>query len=183
MVDAKKIGKESKVLVIGDLILEIRITGTVNRFSKQDLVPVVDFDGLENVITGITINGLNSLRKEGIDFKLITTIGPGKEGEIVINKMNRAKTKSDFLIFDDKVTITDVRVFDKHSGRTISLIEKRNKTTFTDEQTDNFLNKIEQNIIDEGIKVIVYYASANIPDIRKQLDTFVEKYNIEIVEG
>lgn len=183
MVDAKKIGKESKVLVIGDLILEIRITGTVNRFSKQDLVPVVDFDGLENVITGITINGLNSLRKEGIDFKLITTIGPGKEGEIVINKMNRAKTKTDFLIFDDKVTITDVRVFDKHSSRTMSLIEKRNKNPFTEEQTENFLKKVEQNITEEDIKVIVFYNNDNLPPIKDEVFNLSVKYGLEFIES
>jgi len=82
--------KRQQILVIGDLILDQYIKGTVDRISPEAPVPVV----LQNEMfytPGGSANVANNLSSLGAKVTVIGRIGDDKEGSVLKNVLEKRK--------------------------------------------------------------------------------------------
>ena len=90
----------SKVLVLGDVMLDQYISGEVNRISPEAPVPILDFKNKKSVLGGAG-NVIHNLINLGSEPSLATIIGDDLEGALIIELLKNLKINND-LIFSSK---------------------------------------------------------------------------------
>ncbi len=105
---------KKNILVIGDVILDQYIRGSVSRISPEAPVPVVLQE--EAFFTpGGAANVAQNLSSLGANVALIGRIGNDVEGEIFKKELKRKKISTRGLLIDKKSpTITKIRVIAQH---------------------------------------------------------------------
>lgn len=98
------------VLVIGDIILDRFMWGSVSRISPEAPVPIVEIED-ESTMLGGAANVFSNLRALGAQSILFGVIGADREGSIILD-MVRARNSSleGIEIFQGHRTSTKVRV-------------------------------------------------------------------------
>ncbi len=91
--------KNQRVLVVGDIMLDRFVYGTVERISPESPVPVLSI-GREERMLGGAGNALANLAGLGAQARIVSVVGDDAEGRLV-----RDKVKT--LGFDDDLLITD----------------------------------------------------------------------------
>ncbi len=106
--------KDAKVLVVGDLILDEFIWGTVSRISPEAPVPVVWVDS-ENFMPGGASNVANNIRALGGEAHLTGVVGDDSRGEILRSLLRKKGVHCDGIVIDPKrPTIQKTRVIAHH---------------------------------------------------------------------
>ena len=77
-----------EVLVVGDVMIDRYITGTINRISPEAPVPVLNFAKEENRLGGAANVALN-LKALGANVHLLSTIGKDNNGELFIELLKK----------------------------------------------------------------------------------------------
>ena len=77
-------GNRPRVLVVGDLILDEYIWGSVNRISPEAPVPVLESRS-ENLALGGAANVANNLVSLGAEVLLVGGMGQDEKGERLYN--------------------------------------------------------------------------------------------------
>ena len=105
----------SRVLIVGDVMVDSYIIGKVDRVSPEAPVPVVDVTGFENRLGGAGNVALN-IKSLGATPILCSVIGTDKEGIDLINIMKDQGLSFKALVQSDKrKTTTKTRVLgNKH---------------------------------------------------------------------
>lgn len=104
--DAKRLIKyidrfnKAKVLVVGDVMLDHYIWGTVNRISPEAPVPVVNVTR-ETVLLGAAANVVNNIHSIGGSVSLCGVIGRDDAGRQLERMLRRQGIPTDGLIIDD----------------------------------------------------------------------------------
>ena len=80
--------KNKRILVLGDLILDQHIQGSVSRISPEAPVPVVLQEGRPKYAPGGAANVAGNLRSLGAKVILIGCIGKDREGTIFLEDLN-----------------------------------------------------------------------------------------------
>jgi len=118
MVSHKQIVKNfkgKKILVIGDVILDQHICGTVSRISPEAPVPVVLQKGNPTFAPGGAANVAANLKTLGAQVTLVGRIGQDPEGKIFLQCLNSMKISSAGIIVDkDFPTIVKTRIMAQH---------------------------------------------------------------------
>jgi rfaE bifunctional protein kinase chain/domain len=144
--------KEKKVLVVGDIILDKYVFGNVSRVSPEAPIPLVDV-GWENYVPGGAANAANNLASLGVKVSIIGVIGEDAHAEILLNKLNSRRIKTDLLIKDEnRRTILKERVV--ANNQQLLRIDYDVKDTINKEIEEEVIRKITQ-IIPEIDSVIV----------------------------
>ncbi len=141
--------KGKKLLVIGDLVLDQYIKGSVNRISPEAPVPIVVQK--ESFYTpGGAANVANNLASLGADVTIAGKIGDDIEGSILKRELTKLKIKSTAVFVDKQMdTIFKTRIIAQHQ----QLVRVDRERIFSDGQ-----DRIKQQ------KVLPY--------IRKHLSNF-----------
>lgn len=100
---------DSKILVIGDVMLDQYWYGGASRISPEAPVPVVKINKTDNRIGGAA-NVANNLLALGCGVKLLGAIGRDKSGEILTQLLSDNNLPNELVAFDDFVTINKLRV-------------------------------------------------------------------------
>lgn len=104
-----------RILVIGDVILDQYIRGSVSRISPEAPVPIVLQEGHSLYTPGGSANVANNLRTLGANVILVGKIGSDAEGKILSNELKKRKISSHGLFVDRKnPTILKTRVIAGH---------------------------------------------------------------------
>jgi rfaE bifunctional protein kinase chain/domain len=140
------------VLVIGDIMLDEYLIGTVHRISPEAPVPVVDvtdreirFGGAANVAMNISTLGLNPV--------IIGVIGNDHEGEICRHLLKQHGMKDSGLVeLAGRATTLKTRII----GQTqhIVRVDKENKNYLSTEDAEKLIHLIE-SLIDTVDGVII----------------------------
>lgn len=88
-----------KVAVIGDLMLDRYIWGSVNRISPEAPVPVIEVEGEDSKLGGAG-NVANNIKSLGAFPLLIGVVGDDREGEILFDLMKREGFNTGGIIVD-----------------------------------------------------------------------------------
>jgi D-beta-D-heptose 7-phosphate kinase/D-beta-D-heptose 1-phosphate adenosyltransferase len=135
---------EKKVLVIGDIILDIYQYGKCNRISPEAPVPVIDFSNEEKMLGGAG-NVLKNLVSFGAMCDIISVIGEDFSGSIVLEKLKDLKVSSKLLIID-KTRRTTEKCRIVSSGQQLIRIDKEDKHPITIEIEDIVINYVNDNL-------------------------------------
>ena len=104
----KKMIEAKKLLVIGDVFLDIYYTGSVDRISPEAPVPVFRKKGEKPVLGGAANVAMN-LAAAGQQVSLMGMIGSDHYGKILREKMQEAGIKDELICAEDWQTITKTR--------------------------------------------------------------------------
>ena len=95
-----------KILVIGDIMLDIYQYGNCNRISPEAPVPVIDFTKEEKMLGGAG-NVLKNLVSFGAKCDLISVIGEDQSGIMVLEKLNDLQIDNKSIIVDKSRRTTE----------------------------------------------------------------------------
>ncbi|MFC1594378.1 D-glycero-beta-D-manno-heptose-7-phosphate kinase [Candidatus Omnitrophota bacterium] len=113
----KIISKFSKtnILVIGDLILDRFIWGTVERISPEAPVPVVLQQNLPSHMPGGAANVAHNLNTLGANVTIVGKIGRDQEGKQLVDGMRKFGINTAGVFVDKQIpTIVKTRIFAQH---------------------------------------------------------------------
>jgi rfaE bifunctional protein kinase chain/domain len=143
----------SRVLVIGDVMVDSYLIGKVDRISPEAPVPVVALKQRDNMLGGAANVALN-IRSLGAEAILCSVIGNDKQGEILLNLMKREGLKTDGIISSsERITTTKFRVM---SNRTQLLrVDEEIDTDLSQKDSDDLLSSISKIIAEQKPDVII----------------------------
>ena len=107
--------KNKKILVIGDVILDQHIRGTVSRISPEAPVPVVLQKGNPTFAPGGAANVAANLKALGAQVTLVGRIGQDAEGKVFLKCLSSKKIPAAGIILDkNNPTIVKTRIMAQH---------------------------------------------------------------------
>ncbi|MEI0526944.1 D-glycero-beta-D-manno-heptose-7-phosphate kinase [Brachyspira murdochii] len=185
-IKAKKI-KYSKVLVIGDLMLDKFTYGDVIRISPEAPVPVLHVNHEENYLGGAGNVARNIAALIGDNNNdsifMIGVIGKDNSADTIIKSMNKANISTKGIVEDDsRDTITKTRIV----ANTQQIVRIDNEST--EPFSANIMKKIEKNFTDNvdnyNAVIISDYAKGIITNklAKKIIDTCNKKNKPVLVD-
>lgn len=119
----------SRVLVIGDVMVDSYLIGKVDRISPEAPVPVVALKQRDNMLGGAANVALN-IKSLGAEAILCSVIGNDKQGDVLIDLMKKTGLKTSGIIrSSERITTTKFRI-----------IGNRMQMLRVDEEIDTDLN-------------------------------------------
>ena len=107
--------QQSKVLVIGDIILDAYLKGDSSRLSPEAPVPVVNIARKEEAVGGAANIALN-LRALGADVTFFSAVGSDDEAERALGLLQRAGIRTDAILKEaGRKTMVKTRVMVKNT--------------------------------------------------------------------
>lgn len=104
---------ESRILVVGDVMLDQYWHGGTSRISPEAPVPVVKINKTDNRLGGAA-NVANNLLALGCSVKLLGAIGKDKSGEILNQLLEDNNIAHELVTLVDFVTVNKLRVLCQH---------------------------------------------------------------------
>ena len=107
--------KAKKILVIGDIILDQYIKGSVSRISPEAPVPIVLQEGQPTFTPGGAANVANNLSSLGAKVTLVGRIGLDGEGKILTRELKKRRINTSGIVTDRSIpTILKTRIIAEH---------------------------------------------------------------------
>lgn len=107
--------KKKRILVIGDVILDQHVYGSVSRISPEAPVPVVTQEGEPLFSPGGAANVANNLRSLGAKVALTGRIGPDPEGRFFLAGLKKHHIPTRWVFVDKRIpTIVKTRIMAQH---------------------------------------------------------------------
>lgn len=133
-----------KVLVVGDLILDEYIWGSVSRISPEAPVPILESKS-ENLALGGAANVANNLVALGCDVYLVGGIGRDEKGDKLLEIIkNRSIHTEGIYRFVHRPTTSKVRVI-AHNQQVLR-IDKEDNRPITKETEKKFIDYINETL-------------------------------------
>ncbi|MBF0120488.1 MAG: D-glycero-beta-D-manno-heptose-7-phosphate kinase [Desulfobacterales bacterium] len=163
-----------KVLVVGDLMLDEYIWGTVDRISPEAPVQVVNVKN-ETYTLGGAGNVVNNLIALGAKVAAVGLIGSG--GELLMDIMKKLSVNTEGIIeTQDRPTTRKTRII--AGSQHIVRIDREKKHPVSDEIFQKLVNSVENIIPNVDIVVISDYAKGVIsPPLIKKITKLCKKHN------
>lgn len=146
--------ENTRVLVIGDVMLDTYVWGNVNRISPEAPVPIVAVEKREIRLGGAANVAMN-LKSLGAQPILCSVVGKDSRGDEFIETMQSDNIPTMGIIkSDERKTTTKFRII----GNNTQLLRIDDETTDSLSDSDYKLikSKIEEIIDKEEIKVIIF---------------------------
>ncbi|MCF7887082.1 MAG: D-glycero-beta-D-manno-heptose-7-phosphate kinase [Candidatus Omnitrophica bacterium] len=165
-----------KILVVGDLILDRHISGSVNRISPEAPVPVV-WAKKETFKAGGAANvGLN-LTDLGADVALCGVVGQDIFGKQLYSLLNKKKLNTKY-IFKDKTRRTTLKTRIIAHHQQVVRLDWESTDNFSKKATANIIDKIKNNLAKFDAVIIEDYGKGMInPLLVKELVSLCTQKN------
>ena len=155
--DLKKIfdlfGKQ-RVLIIGDIMLDVYYWGDVSRISPEAPVPIVAVRQKESRMGGAGNVAIN-IQAMGATPLLCSVIGDDSNGERLIKILKEKKLPTEgIIVSDDRPTTTKTRIIS--SNHHIVRIDDETDEYIGDKQTKKLLEQIQKFIEGGKTDVIIF---------------------------
>ncbi|MEO9531342.1 MAG: bifunctional ADP-heptose synthase [Crocinitomicaceae bacterium] len=143
-----------KVIVLGDVMIDTYIEGTVDRISPEAPVPVVNFKTRSSRLGGAANVALN-LKALGADPIICTIIGKDDEAENFMKLVNDAQlTPKGIIPFDDRVTTVKTRVIG--NNQQLLRVDHEKAEAITSSAEFALLEKVKEFVEKDEAGVIVF---------------------------
>lgn len=109
-----------KVLVLGDIMLDCYISGSVRRISPEAPVPILDFEKEKYILGGVG-NVAHNLVNLGAEVELATIIGDDSEGKIIKALIKKLKIPLDYVHSSANINTTKKTRFISNSTQLLRL--------------------------------------------------------------
>lgn len=165
------------VLVIGDIMLDRFIYGSVNRISPESPVPVLSVSR-ENKMLGGAGNTLFNLVNLKCDARILSVIGNDNEGQEILELLKKHNISSNGILkVNDHPTTVKTRFLAGHQQLLRTDFERIENIS---SETEKNLLKTLKNLI-EGVKVIIlsdYGKGLLTPSFLKSIIALAKERNI-----
>ncbi|WP_416678581.1 D-glycero-beta-D-manno-heptose-7-phosphate kinase [Candidatus Pseudothioglobus sp. Uisw_016] len=155
-------GKNPKLLVVGDLMIDHYLWGSCERISPEAPVQVVNVDS-ESMVLGGAGNVINNLKALGAEVEVISAIGDCKVSNELVQLLNDAGVSNKFLI-SEKGRIS--------SKKTRVIASQQQVIRYDRETTNPISNKSQKLILKYFEENIATYDALLLSDYGKGLLTF-----------
>ena len=133
-----------KILVIGDIMLDVYQFGNCNRISPEAPVPVIEFQ-YEKKMLGGAGNVLKNLITLGVKSDIISIIGNDSAGDEIIKLLNELKVNTEFIHLDYKRKTSEKKRIIS-SGQQLLRIDTEDKFSISEETESKVINFVLNNI-------------------------------------
>jgi len=131
---------KKKIVVIGDVMLDVYIQGSVARISPEAPIPVVEINEKDRKVPGGAANVACNITAMGGQSSIIGTMGKDSAGnELVRQLKNRKVATSGLLALADRPTTEKTRVIAQ--TQQLVRIDREMKSSLTDKQADQVIQK------------------------------------------
>jgi rfaE bifunctional protein kinase chain/domain len=132
--------QNKKVVVIGDVMLDVYIKGEVARISPEAPIPVVEINEDDKKMPGGAANVAANITALGGKSSIIGTIGKDIAGKELVRELTKLKVDtSGILALSDRPTTEKTRVI--ANTQQVVRIDREIKTALTDKQQDQVIQK------------------------------------------
>ncbi len=167
--------KDVKILVIGDVMLDVFLYGKVNRISPEAPVPVVEIIK-ETKMPGGAANVANNLKTLGVSVTIAGVIGDDEQGQILTDELTKSNVDCSLLLQDDRNTSVKTRIIGHHQQ--MVRFDKESKKKLSENQTNRFCQMLEDKINEvDGIIISDYGKGMITEKLLNQLTTLCKKHN------
>ncbi len=175
----KDLGK-GKILLIGDIMLDQYIKGTVRKISPEGPIPVLNITS-ENQVLGGTGNVLANLCALGVKAICIGLIGNDDNGQIIRNKISSFGANTDNIISnDEKPTIVKTRFVSQNQQ--LLRVDRENTATISTAIKDDILTRAKNEIHDASILILSDYGKGLLsPDLIQSLIHMAKDNNVPVL--
>ncbi|MBU1342176.1 MAG: D-glycero-beta-D-manno-heptose-7-phosphate kinase [Proteobacteria bacterium] len=143
--------KKVKALVIGDLMIDEYLWGSVDRISPEAPVPVVCVEKESQALGGAG-NVINNLVAMGANVQAIGTAGTGRAGRMIFEMLEGLGIKTDGIISEpDRPTTRKTRVI--ASNQQVLRIDKEIKKNINSDTLKRLIEIIKDKI--PGVDLII----------------------------
>lgn len=146
-----------RILVVGDLMLDVYIFGEANRISPEAPVPILKVSG-ESLSLGGAANVAKNLRSLDASVEIFGVIGRDGEGENLISLLKQIKIDAKGIISDPKKpTTTKTRLIAENQQ--VARVDKEETNPISDELKHRIIKSITKSIEDntpDGIIISDY---------------------------
>ena len=133
-----------KIVVIGDLMLDEYIIGSVTRISPEAPVPVVNVKK-ENFVLGGAANVVNNLSSLGVKVLAFGVIGNDSNGKKMLNEFENKEVSTEYInILTDRPTIMKQRI-----------LANNQQLLRLDWEKKHPINNIEEDFIIDNLKRVI----------------------------
>jgi len=171
-----------KVLIIGDIMLDVYYWGDVSRISPEAPVPIVAVRKKESRMGGAGNVAIN-IQAMGATPILCSVIGNDSNGERLLKILKEKKLLTDgIVVSDDRPTTTKTRIIS--SNHHIVRIDDETDEYVGDKQTKKLLEQIQKFIESGKTDVIIFedYDKGVIsPGLIKKVVALAKKHKIPTV--
>ena len=147
--------KNTKVLLLGDIMLDQYVLGKVNRISPEAPVPVFLAEEKKQVLGGAG-NVFNNLTTLGVSTTFLTAIGSDSNGKKIKNLIkNDKKSKLYLLKIKKKISTTKTRYL--VNGQQLMRVDEENTDNFKNEEYKYLLENFTKELYNHNIVVLSDY--------------------------
>ncbi|QUM82608.1 bifunctional D-glycero-beta-D-manno-heptose-7-phosphate kinase/D-glycero-beta-D-manno-heptose 1-phosphate adenylyltransferase HldE [Moritella sp. 5] len=154
----------SKILVVGDVMLDRYWTGDSSRISPEAPVPIVKVNNVEDRPGGAANVALN-LAALGASTKLLGLTGNDEAAQALCGKMNAVDVICDFLQLDDYPTITKLRVLSR--GQQVIRLDFEESVAAVD--TQPLVAKTIDNFSDYSVMIVSDYNKGALVEVQQMI--------------
>lgn len=142
------------VLIVGDVMLDSYVWGSVNRISPEAPVPIVASQKRENRLGGAANVALN-IKAMGAKPILCSVIGNDSNGKLFAQLIKKEQLSSEGIItVEDRPTTSKTRIIGNHHQ--MLRIDEEVTTTITDDQSKKLFQLISKIISTKKIDALIF---------------------------
>ena len=142
--DLLEIASASRVLVIGDVMLDQFVYGKVGRISPEAPVPVVEFER-ETLMPGGAANVARNLRALGAHAELLSVVGSDDSAATLRRLLDEQEIVCDGLVVEpDRLTSIKTRIIAHHQQ--VVRLDRETRHELTPQITKKLLQTFEQKL-------------------------------------
>ena len=166
-----------KALVIGDLMIDEYLWGSVDRISPEAPVPVVSIEKESHALGGAG-NVIHNLVAMGAGVSAIGTAGTGKAGRMIFEKLEDLGIETDGIISEpQRPTTRKTRVI--ASNQQVLRIDKEIKKNINSNTLEKLVKIIKNRISDVDLIILSDYDKGLVTkDLVQQTVNLSKKHNI-----
>ncbi|MDH3649797.1 MAG: bifunctional ADP-heptose synthase [Saprospiraceae bacterium] len=145
--------KEQRILVVGDVMIDKYLLGSISRMSPEAPVPVMQYEASESRPGGAANVALN-VDQLGAQVTLCSVIGQDPEGTQFMNLLAEYGLNSDGIIQSaERITTTKTRVMAESEH--LLRVDREVTIDLTDWEADQLLARIQEKIEDVRPNAII----------------------------
>jgi len=165
--------KDKSILVVGDIMLDKYIIGTVDRISNEAPVPIVHVKDEYSELGGCG-NTVKNIRELGANVSCLASIGNDKYGKEIKNHLDKIGITSMLVIESKNTTVKERIIADERKIQMIRI----DRETIKPVNPDSNIGALKKDNFGYDLIVISDYAKGM---ITKKLMEYLHKYKTRII--
>lgn len=175
--------ENKKILVIGDVMLDMYSIGKVNRISPEAPVPVFKENKEKNkYVPGGAANVAVNLIAAGVDASLFSIVGKDENGTKLVQKLVDWKVDTEYIYVDEERPTTTKLRYIGQNNQQILRVDVEAVDEINKDKLEEILKRLEINIKQYGLFLISDYKKGFITEeISQFIISLAQRHNIPIL--